>query len=64
MARRATQWKAGPERPATRFCWECSRQLHGRAHARVIGPDGQEHDVHKDCAGSYPVVRQSTTRRP
>lgn len=42
-------WKAGPERPRHRFCWRCSRQLHGRVFARILDETGLEHDVHKSC---------------
>jgi hypothetical protein len=57
-------WKAGPERPKHRFCWECARQLHGRAFARIIGEDGHEHDVHKTCVKGREVVTESTTVQP
>lgn len=57
------RWKAGPERPRTSFCWECSRQLHGRVFARIVGGDGAEHDVHKACVGGRDIVMQSTTVR-
>lgn len=56
-------WKADDKRPKTRFCWDCSRQLHGRVHARVVGEDGAEHDVHKTCVNGRRVVDQSGTRR-
>jgi hypothetical protein len=36
-------------RPKTRFCWECSRQLRGNAHAVVVGDDGHAHAVHVEC---------------
>lgn len=57
-------WKAGPEVPRTRFCWACSRRLHGRVHMRVRTPDGAEHDIHKSCqgrVGSHTLVYESTT---
>jgi hypothetical protein len=57
-------WRAGPERPKTSFCWDCSRQFHGRAHARIVGEDGAEHDVHKTCVRGRRVVGGSTTRAP
>jgi hypothetical protein len=57
-------WKAGPEKPRTRFCWHCSRQLHGRAHARILGEDGHEHDVHKACVKGRTILAQSTTVKP
>lgn len=44
------RWKAGPEKPRTKFCWSCSLPFHGRVHARVRGiDDGALHDVHKTC---------------
>lgn len=57
-------WKAGPEKPRMRFCWDCSRRLHGRVHAVILGEDGMEHDVHKTCVRGRTVIRQSTTVRP
>lgn len=57
-------WKAGPEKPKTRFCWDCSRQLHGRVHATIIGEDGERHDVHKTCIRGREVVRESSTVKP
>jgi len=38
------------KRPKHRWCWSCSRQLHGNFHRVVKGPDGHEHVVHVDCA--------------
>lgn len=38
------------EKPRYRFCWECSRQLVGNAHAEVVTPQGQTVIVHKVCA--------------
>ena len=64
-------WKAGPEKPRTKFCWVCSREFHGRVHTRVRGEDGNEHEVHKACMSSLPhheqeftVVYESSTARP
>lgn len=37
------------KRPRYRFCWWCSRQLHGNAH-RVAIVDGREVIVHWACA--------------
>jgi len=37
-------------KPRHRFCWVCSRQLHGNFHRVAIGFDGLEHIVHADCA--------------
>jgi ribosome-binding protein aMBF1 (putative translation factor) len=36
-------------KPKYRFCWVCSRQLHGNFH-RVAIVDGNEVIVHADCA--------------
>ncbi len=36
-------------KPRYRFCWSCSRQLHGNFH-RVAIVDGNEVTVHADCA--------------
>lgn len=54
-------WKAGPEKPRTSYCWDCSRRFHGRVHATVIGYDGRLHDVHKTCVNGRRVVGGSTT---
>jgi ribosome-binding protein aMBF1 (putative translation factor) len=37
------------KKPKYRFCWVCSRQLHGNFH-RVAIADGHEVIVHADCA--------------
>jgi len=37
-------------KPKTRFCWECSRKLHGNHFARVTFSDGLTRDLHKQCA--------------
>jgi len=37
------------KRPRLRFCWVCSRQLHGNAH-RVAIVDGRDVVVHAACA--------------
>lgn len=37
-------------KPPHRWCWVCSRQLHGNFHRVAIGQDGHEHIVHADCA--------------
>lgn len=36
-------------KPKYRFCWACSRRLHGNFH-RVAVVDGHEVPVHADCA--------------
>ena len=59
-----TRWKAGPERPKTKWCWDCSRPFQGRVFARIIGEDGNEHDVHKACINGHKVILASTTVRP
>lgn len=41
--------KGAAARPKYRFCWACSRQLHGNFH-RVAIVDGNEVIVHADCA--------------
>jgi hypothetical protein len=43
------RWKAKGPKPKTRFCWNCSRQLYGRQHRVITGPDGHQHDVHIRC---------------
>lgn len=51
------RWKAGPEKPRTKFCWNCSKAFHGRVHARVRGiEDGALHDVHKACLAASLTV--------
>lgn len=58
-------WKAGPEKPRTPFCWNCSRRFHGRVFARVLRY-GEEHDVHKNCVTLDDVVifRSGTVANP
>lgn len=65
-------WKAGPEKPRMKFCWECGRPFHGRVHASIrLGGDGIGVDVHKAClaklknAGHHVVVvYESSTAKP
>jgi hypothetical protein len=38
-----------PSRPRYRFCWSCSRQLHGNHH-RVVQVEGGTAIVHAECA--------------
>lgn len=62
-----SQWKAGPEKPRTPFCWACGRRFHGRVHARIRSADGAEHDVHKDCVqrcDGAEVIGGSSTVKP
>jgi hypothetical protein len=40
------------KRPKLRWCWVCSKQLHGNFHRVAIGQDGHEHIVHAYCAES------------
>ncbi len=61
-------WKAGPEKPRTKFCWVCSRAFRGRVHLRIKTlADGTEHDIHKSCAfveargSEWEAVYESTT---
>jgi len=37
-------------KPKVRFCWACSRQLHGNFHRVVRTPDGHEVVAHATCA--------------
>jgi hypothetical protein len=48
------RWKSRDPKPKTRFCWICSRQLRGRQHSEIDGPDGHKHAVHKSCATGVP----------
>jgi len=57
-------WKAGPEKPPVRFCWECSRKFHGRVHALIVGEDGLGHVVHKACVKGREILSVSTTVKP
>ena len=50
-----SRWKSTDSKPKTRFCWLCSRQLHGRQHSEIDGPDGHKHAVHKSCAKGPPA---------
>lgn len=49
MSKDNPHWKAKGPKPVTRFCWHCSRQLHGRQHRVITGPDGHKHAVHIRC---------------
>jgi len=40
-------------KPKYRFCWVCSRKLHG-AYFREVVIDGQKRVVHKACSGQCP----------
>lgn len=36
------------------ICWICDRRLYagGRAYVIIVGEDGHEHPVHRQCAAS------------
>lgn len=36
------------QKPRTRFCWLCSRQLQGNHHVEMV-IDGHSRILHKDC---------------
>lgn len=46
--------KATGPKPRTRFCWLCSRQLHGRQFSEKT-VDGIKRVVHKACAKGPPA---------
>ena len=50
MSEAQPHWKAKGPKPRTRFCWLCSRQLYGRQHVVILGPDGNTHPAHISCA--------------
>lgn len=54
--------KLQPNKPRVPFCWDCSRQLHGRRSHDVVVVAGVERLVHKSCGDA--LVSKGEAVRP